>query len=132
MKYLSRANRFVSLRDHPLVVQLLLVLILFAGCGQSASSEQKLGEVELENSQLQAKVQSLDSENSQLRAELKENGLTANRWFTLAVVAICGAVIGAILSLVIGTAIGQRAKKDFDHQHGNNKTGDNIGTEGQR
>lgn len=79
--------------------------------------------------QLKDEIAGLKAENQRLKEDSANAQRDASKWSTLAMVAGAGAVIGAVLALVVGTAIGSRTR--HDSQRRAEKADRNQGEEAQ-
>ncbi len=91
-----------------LVLGLAAIAILLGGCGGDKSSPKDNPVVK----ELQEEIAAKNAEIEHLNQELAKAHQDTSKWSTIAIASMAGIVVGVIISLVVGAAMGSRTKHD--------------------
>ena len=105
-----------AVRLHQVVGYGLMAAALFSFASCSSSSEPRSDPRDTAIQQLKEDITGLKAENQHLKEESAGAQHDASKWSILAIVAVAGVVVGAVLFLVVGNAMGSRTRRDFQHR----------------
>ncbi len=120
----SRASKS-RLATTTVTILMVALTSCFVGCDRTPGNTVTLQQLaaETESSELRAKNESLrqqverqDQQIETLTQKVSKHEESASTWFSLTVVAVGGVIVGAVIALVIGTGLGQRARNDHATQ----------------